>query len=87
MPETCIATRCNNTAEPEKGISMVCIGILLSTWKTQWLKKKGKMAADFDLVRRKKWKPSKTMSLCSIHFKEDDFQYGIGQQNEKITED
>ena len=50
-------------------------------------KKKGEMAADFDLVRRNKWKPSKTMSLCSIHFKEDDFQYGIGQQNEKITED
>ena len=37
--------------------------------------KEGKMAVNFVLVRRKNWKPGKTLSLCLIHFKEDDFQY------------
>ena len=49
MPKRCVTTRCNNTADPKKKIS---VRRNPSTRKTQYLKKEGKMAADFVLVKR-----------------------------------
>ena len=45
MPKRCVTTRCNNTADPKKRIS-------IRRNPSQYLKKEGKMAADFVLVKR-----------------------------------
>ncbi|XP_067024374.1 uncharacterized protein [Acropora muricata] len=73
MPERCVAARCNNTADPEKGISIHRIPFFNS--ENAVAQKRRKKWIDFVLARRKNWKPGRTSSLCSIHFKEDDFQH------------
>ena len=60
-------------ANPEKGISIHRIPFFNS--ENAAAQKRRKKWIDFVLARRKNWKPGRTSSLCSIHFKEDDFQH------------
>ena len=65
MPKRCVTTRCNNTANP----------------KTQYLKKEGKMAADFVLVKRS---PVKLLHCARFTgFKEYDFQYCMDSETKR----
>ena len=73
MPERCVAARCDNVADPVKGISMHRIPFLNSD--NAIATRRRKRWIDFVLERRKNWEPGKTSSLCSVHFKEDDFQF------------
>ena len=73
MPERCVAARCDNVGDPVKGISMHLIPFLNSD--NAIATRRRKRWIDFVLARRKNWQPGKTSSLCSVHFKEDDFQF------------
>ena len=73
MPERCVAARCDNVGDPGKGISMHLIPFLNSD--NAIATRRRKRWIDFVLARRKNWQPGKTSSLCSVHFKEDDFQF------------
>lgn len=75
MPERCVAARCDNTADPAKGISMHRIPFLNS--ENPIAQRRRKKWIDFVLAKRKNWEPGKTSSLCSIHFKEEDFQFRL----------
>ena len=75
MPERCVAARCDNIADPTKGISMHRIPFLNS--ENPVAQRRRKKWIDFVLAKRKNWKPGKTSSLCSIHFKEEDFQFRL----------
>ena len=75
MPERCIAARCSNVSNPKKGISMHKIPFLGSTNPTA--QRRRKRWVDFVLSKRKDWTPGKTSSLCSLHFREDDFNFRL----------
>ena len=83
MPERCVAARCNNTADPEKGISIHRIPFFNS--ENAAAQKRRKKWIDFVLARRKNWKPGRTSSLCSIHFKEDDFQHRMDSKMKRSS--
>lgn len=76
MPERCVAARCSNVSNPKKGISMHKIpflGRLTPQPKLRWRKR----WVDFVLSKRKDWTPGKTFSLCSLHFREDNFNFRL----------
>ena len=75
MPERCVAARCDNTADPTKGISMHRFPFLNS--ENPIAQRRRKKWIDFVLSKRKNWVPGKTSSLCSVHFKEEDFQFRL----------
>ena len=78
MPKRRVTTRCNNTADPKKRIS---IRRNPSTRKTQYLKQERKMAADLVLVKRS---PVKLLHCARFTSKRLSVLYG--QQNEKVFE-
>ena len=71
MPERCVAARCGNMKDPENNISMHKISFFGETCPIK--QRRRKKWIDFVLERRKMWVPGKTSSLCSQHFKEEDF--------------
>ena len=73
MPERCVAARCDNTSDPERGISMHKIPFAGST--NPIAQRRRKKRINFVLAKRKNWVPGKTSSLCSVHFREEDFAY------------
>ena len=73
MPERCVAARCSNVSNPKKGISMHKIPFFGSTNPTA--QRRRKRWVDFVLSKRKDWTPGKTSFLCSLHFREDDFNF------------
>ena len=75
MPERCIAARCSNVSNPKKGIGMHKIPFFGSTNPTA--QRRRKRWVDFVLSKRKDWTPGKTSSLCSLHFREDDFNFRL----------
>ena len=75
MPERCLAARCSNVSNPKKGISMHKIPFFGSTNSTA--QRRRKRWVDFVLSKRKDWTPGKTSSLCSLHFREDDFNFRL----------
>jgi len=82
MPKRCVAARCDNIADPAKGVSMHRIPFLNSENATA--QRRRKKWIDFVLARRKNWAPGKTSSLCSMHFKEDDFQFRLDPKTDEI---
>ena len=75
MPERCLVARCSNVFNPKKGISMHKIPFFGSTNSTA--QRRRKRWVDFVLSKRKDWTPGKTSSLCSLHFREDDFNFRL----------
>ena len=75
MPERCVAARCSNVSNPKKGISMHKIPFFGSTNPTA--QRRRKQWVDFLLSKRKDWTPGKTSSLCSLHFREDNFNFRL----------
>ena len=76
MPERCVAARCsNNVSNPKKGISRHKIPFFGSTNPTA--QRRRKRWLDFVLSKRKDWTPGETSSLCSLHFREDDFNFRL----------
>ena len=71
----CVAARCSNLSNPKKGISMHKIPFFGSTNPTA--QRRRKRWVDFVLSKRKDWTPGKTSSLCSLHFREDDFNFRL----------
>ena len=83
MPERCVAARCDNTADPTKGISMHRFPFLNS--ENPIAQRRRKKWIDFVLSKRKNWVPGKTSSLCSIHFKEEDFQFRLDSKMKRSS--
>ena len=77
MPKRCVTTRCNNKADPKKRIS---IRRKPSTRKTQYLKREGKMAADFVLVKRR---PVKLLRCARFTSKSMTFQYCMDSKTKR----
>ena len=73
MPERCVAARCSNVSNPEKGVSMHEIPFFGSTNPTA--QRRQKRWVDFVLSKRKDWTPEKTSSLCSLYFREEDVNF------------
>ena len=71
MLERCVVAQCGNTNDPENNISMHRIPFFDETCTIK--QRRRKKCIDFMLERRKMWVPGKTSSLCSLHFKEEDF--------------
>ena len=82
MPERCIAARCDNKADPAKGIIMHRTPFVNS--KNPIAQKRRRKWINFVLARRKNWEPRKTSSLCSIHFKEEDFQFRLDSKMKQL---
>ena len=75
MPERCVAARSSNVSNPKKGISMHKIPFFGSTNPTA--QRRRKRWVGFVLSKRKDWTPGKTSSLCSLHFREDNFNFRL----------
>jgi hypothetical protein len=72
MPNRCVVCGCSNEPNVEKGIVLHCI--LFADDEQQEARKRRKKWIDFVQRKRLKWTPGTTSSICSQHFKEDDFQ-------------
>ena len=82
MVKRCVAARCNNTADPKKGISMHKIHFADATCRTK--QRRRKKWLDFVRAKRKNWRPGKISSLWSMHFKEEDFAYRLDSSLKRI---
>ena len=72
MPNRCVVYGCSNEPNVEKGIVLHCIPFANDERQEAW--KRRKKWIDFVQRKRLKWTPGTTSSICSQHFKEDDFQ-------------
>ena len=72
MPNRCVVYGCSNEPNLEKGIVLHCIPF--ADDERQEARKIRKNWIDFVQRKRLKWTPGTTSSICSQHFKEDDFQ-------------
>jgi hypothetical protein len=73
MPNRCVVYGCSNEPNLEKGIVLHCIPF--ADDERQEARKRRKNWIDFVQRKRLKWTPGMTSSICSQHFKEDDFQW------------
>lgn len=72
MPTRCVAAGCSNFPDIKNGIVLHAIPYYEDD--RPQARKRRKKWVDFVKCKRAKWEPTKTSSVCSKHFKSEDFK-------------
>ena len=71
MPNRCVAANCGNKPDLKKGIVLHAIPFFNNDNPTA--KKRRRQWVNFVKQKRARWEPSATSTVCSKHFKPDDY--------------
>ena len=80
MLSRCVAGGCSNTPDPENGIFLHKIPF--ADDHRPVAKKRRKNWVDFVKTKRAKWEPMSSSCVCSVHFKDADFERRFPTGNE-----